>query len=660
MADREIRIKGTGDFSDLIRSAKDTVGILEKTLGKNGIQIFDKASTDFLKQYGKSAFQQMLSQMTLLKKEGAEFDKVIKNSKATELEYNTAIQQRLSNVKKIAEVQGQIQKYVDITHTKESASTAQVEKAAKVRKSFLPGILGKGVSGVAGAAGLGSVSSAIGGGIGAAGEMGLALGGLVTAFSALALIVNEVVGAFAVYERQVPNILHGQAIGIGGKPSRGEMRRSASNGYDIDALMSQRLGVASAFGTGRSSRAQGNILGNIQSAGRGLGLDPMEIIGAGNTLRGNMGANESSKMLHLVLSKAVGEGMDKSQASHFLATTVNLLTEINKSGLQSTTGFVAAMAALTKDNKMPSEMAARGLGGIQGAITGSTGENAQFFRFAAARAGIGKGTMLGSIFATQQGLAGINPSGFIKNGGDANQLKMLRNMGLVDDGRYTQNYAKGIQGQLNASVPNQKSAAGFAALLTTIETRFGIKTPGEAVQTKNIIDKVAASGIGSLSKSDRKKYEDLGKSEDQKFQEGSLDVMHTIAGGIADANATLSDVKFELGEAAASPMIALKEAIIKVDGTLIDLLGWLDPASKTIGSIGSDILDGNFGALGKDAAKSIGPLASSVWNGSGHLTQGFEEIMKSAYEKIHKLLEQGNKDRKDGMKNNPPMINRNK
>ncbi len=643
MADRQIKIQGTGDFSQLIRSAKEVRGVLQNTLSKNGIQLFDKASIDFMKNYSRAVFGNMQSEMHKLVKEAKELDKILKSTASNEFEHTEAVTKRLQNVKRMSELHNQMQKGGGGSNTSNTGGG-----------SFSK-VMGRGISNVAGAAGLGGFSSIVNGGVGAGMEMGAALGGLVAAFAGLALIVNEVVGAFTAFERQAPNILRGRAIGIGGEPGRWEFGRSAAMGFDVDALMSQRLGIAGAFGSRRSSGAQGNILGNIQSAGRGLGLDPMEIIGAGNQLRGNMGVNESSKMLHLVLSKAMAEGMDKSQASHFLSTTVSLLTDINKSGLQSTAGFVTAMAALTAGNRMPPEMAARALGGIQGAITGGTGENAQFFRFAAARAGIGRGTMMGSIFATQQGLTGINPQAFARSGGNASELKMLQGMGLVDNGNYTQSYAKGILGQLNSSVPNQNSPEGFAKLISFMEERFGSKTPAEAIQTKHMLEKLATGGIGGLSEIDKKKYEDLGKTQDQKFQEQSISVMNTIAGNVLQVNATLSNTKFELGKEAAAPMIALKEAIIGLDNTIIDIFG----IAKTVGNVGGSLLDTAFSMVAQPEISTATGVKKPETVAEKFFVM-MVNMLNATADKTNKLLEEGNIDRKKSVKNNPPIVNRNK
>ncbi len=108
MADREIKLKGTGDFSQLIRSAKEVTGILQGTLGKNGVQLFDKSSTDFLKNYSRAVFANMRSEMSGLVKEAKQLDSILKDSAASEFEHSNAVAKRLQNVKRMAEIQGQM------------------------------------------------------------------------------------------------------------------------------------------------------------------------------------------------------------------------------------------------------------------------------------------------------------------------------------------------------------------------------------------------------------------------------------------------------------------------------------------------------------------------------------------------------------------------
>jgi hypothetical protein len=675
MVQKTIKFTGTGDFSQLIRSSKEVTGILQNNLGKSGIQIFDKGSINFLTQYSKNIFGQMTIQMQKLVEEAKELDSVLQDGALSEQRQNAAVEARLANLKKMSTLQREM---------KEVGGNAGLANGPGFGRQAT-GLATRGAAGVANAAGLGApvsiaaegfhaASNAAEGGVGAMGALGL--GALATAAAGAVFAVNQMTAAFEEFSREVPNMLTGAAIGIGTEPSQRERNSSLEMGFNVQQTMSQRLDLARAFGTQRSSREQENILINTQRSGRALGVDPNEIAGAGNQLRSVVGPQESLRTVSQILSRALMDGMDKSQATHFLSTSVSLLTELNKSGLQSTASFAAAMGALTKGNMMSPEMAARGLRGIQGAITGAQGESAQFFRFGAARGGIGGTSLLGAVAAQEQGLTGINREQFLKTTGNNKQaLGMLNSMGLVDNGDYTKRYAQGILEQINAT-GFKENTAGRARF---VQGQFGLGTMQESFQVENILKKLA-SGT-NLTKEEKSKMQELGKDPESVARDKATTALNNLAGEIAKVEAKQSFTKFDLGKDSTDAMLALKDALIELDQTIISIFGVVKDvkgavsASMNNGVLGavSDMFSGNGSGAGAAAYGTLGSDTSGSSKGTKPETT-MEKLFTTMLSiiglnadqtrKTNELLETGNKDRKQGMSQKvpaqPPMVERKK
>jgi hypothetical protein len=637
MANTKIKFEGVGDFSQFIKTAKNTFGILQNTLGKKGLKLFDDETTNFLKGQGRTALTQMRTELGRLVTEYKQLEDVISKTADSEEAHKKALVDRLKTLEKMNTLYKSMQAGAAVVGT--SAATGRTGMMQRAG-----GALAGAASGVLGAAGLGGAASVIG--------SGTVLG---AAFAGLTVAVSRVVSVFGQFEAAIPNMLAGRALGLGQTPSARELSSGLSAGFDIQDVMNQRLGVARAFGTRRSTRGQQNILANTQFIGRILGIDPSEISSAGNQLRNVMGGEGALKALSNVLSKALSEGMDKSQASHFLAASVGLLSEINKTGMQSTSIFANAMGGLVKAGMAP-EVASRALSGIQGAITGSTGENAQFFRFAAARGGIGAGSMLGSIFATQQGLAGIDPAQFLKQtGNNTRALSKLRQLGLVGGAGYSQRFAQGILSQLNAAAPETDDLSGFSRRIAFMQERFGVKTPAEAFQIENILKKMSEGGMSALTKGERAKFEDLGKDPAIQLQKEMLSVMKGSAGETAKKLAEQQNTSFALAAESVPAMLRLKDALISLDMTILKTFGFL---SNT-----KDAVTPWLESLKTGAANFVGGFINPRATMKSDIFGGpIVDVLSSALDKIKDLLKEGNDDRKKAMPtkgaNFPPSIKR--
>lgn len=562
-----ILIKGTADFSSVTREVKRLTGTLSEALGDKGVELFDKDSLRFLKTEAQTSLVKMRTELKRLVEEAKNLDENLKNGNKTQEKHNELISKRYENLKKIAS----ISKNIKEVKSQESRLTrggvgsdqrnggfmGRAGRAAAPATSALGGVQGIGTAVKMG----GAVSDTLKGGAMAAGAAGLTatagqtlgIGLIAAAAIAAAKAISNMIEAASYFSDQVPLLIKGAAMGLGPSLSGRSQRLGANLGFGADETIKQRLDVAKAFGTQRGTRGQENITANLQSAGRGLGIDPSELAGAGNQLRASMGVRGAESGMAQILSKAFEQGMDKSQATSLLNATVGALTDINKSGLMSNEAIVNTIGNLSKNNMMAPEQAAKLITGMSSAMQHSQGASQAFFQMSAANAGVGGGNLFGTQAAVQQGLVGVDRNRYLSQTGGADRgdkrgLSILEKMGLVGGGEYTQNLMKGQIDTLDKMFGKQDTDETVTAKARFLGESYGVQGLPQQLQMLDLVKKM---GSGLATDKEKKTMEKLTMDPESRWRAEALAALQNLPGNIAKALAGLSGAKFRGGEALA-------------------------------------------------------------------------------------------------------------
>ena len=242
------------------------------------------------------------------------------------------------------------------------------------------------------------------GGIGgiAKGAAGLAGGALVAGGgAALAYGAGRVLAGHQKYQAGIGQRI--QLRGLGQNPAIQDSQRAAAAGLDQGELRGRRIQDIRALGS-----AAGGESGTLKRAEyeRSFGLEGGTLSGLAGQTKGAVGGKAAAADIQKTLESAVSAGLQDADIGSYLETAVGLLQNIDSSGIKDRSAMLQALSDVTRATKDSPEQIARGLGNIDSAISGSSGEANAFFQ--QAFAGQGGGTIGGAQFATEGGLAGLD------------------------------------------------------------------------------------------------------------------------------------------------------------------------------------------------------------------------------------------------------------
>lgn len=646
-----IRFEGLADFSDITKEIDGLNSHIQEAFGKKGAKVVDKESITSLKKETHGVFANMQKDMEKLKKEAKDLQKVLKDTKAGDKANAQYSNQLLENTKKTLALKQQMR---DVTN--KSNRLAALEQGdgggqlipfpGKKRASaggMVKNTVVGGISEIAGhtpalseAASVGQAAVGAGQAASSAGLSTLAIGGLTilaAAAAGAAVAIQRMSSGFEAYKATTSNVL--ALSGMGATPMEAGSRGAnlaAQMGYNSAATMDLQKGVNRSFGH-VSAGDDENRMGNILTASRGMGISPGEIISGGNQLRQTGGTDAASKQMAMILDKAITSGMDKSQASMYLASAVGLLSELNQSGVTNSSALLATMAGLVGNKNMSPEMAAKSIGGLSSAISGSSGESNAFFQSAAARAGLGGGTIMGSQFAVRQGLAGVDTGAMNGMVGDTAMgrtgMSAMKGMGLGSSD-FSQKFAGSILGELKqrfdtSSPEGAQSAMGFTNQM------FGGKTAADATKTWALLEKISKSGTSGLGDEDKKLLSSLSQDPESAWRDKTLTAMEKTALYTEQVAAWSSNAQVELGKASSPIFNTLTEVLTKLDTHLAGSVGSVTGAdSGSVGEILTNLegvasdIGSEIVAAGRQMADDFVEGLSSWWSSTsiGKLLEG--------------------------------------
>lgn len=662
MAKHSIQIQGVADFSSISKEIKELNNVIESTFGKKGLKVIDESSLSFLKKQANSTLSQMQSQLKKLKDEARALDGELKSVTQSDAKSEELSRKRLENLKKITQAEKEIKSLSKGAATINYGGKNPEEQKASFGK-LAGGQIAGGIKGVAGqlpggneagtvvGGATGAAQAGMGAGLGMGAIAGLGLLGVAAGVAAVA--VSRAAAGFEVFKQAIPNLLSLTATGI--TPIRGGRARdsAAELGFSqLDVLDTQK-GLGSAFGRSKDQRSEENRLMNTMTASRGLGISPGQITGAGEQLRQVGGTEQAQKQMAVILEKAFTSGMNKTQATHYLASATQLLTDLNQSGVMNSDRLLSTMSGLVAKGNMSPEQAARSLKGINSAISESSGENNAFFQSAAARGGLGGGSILGTQFAVRQGLQGVDMGALDKQVGDTKGGRMgiqsIKEMGLGDKD-FTQKFATSILGELNRRV-NTDSKEGRQAALGLVGQTFGVKTAPEAAKVLALLEKISKGGG---NESDKKVLEALTKDPEESWRKDVLSKLDPIAQATTAIAARSENAKFDLGQASAPIFNKLTEAVTALDNDIKAFLeksgldkgqtSFLDSAQNIAKMIWTAITDA-FQAVGKMFANFGEMIAAPIRGALGMDDRGVigvgEDLGRKAINGISNMLGMG-------------------
>lgn len=574
MAKHDVLIKGKADFSSISKEIDSLNRSVTKAFGKNGAKILDSNSVTFLQKEAQNAFTKMQKQLVNLKKEAKELDSALKAAAGNEKRQEEISKKRLLNIQQTVRAERELNA---IKNTENKLQGGLPDNVTPIRKfggmaakqvgsaaSNIP-VVGGAVSMVQGAASAAGSAAEAGLGMGAVVGLGL----LATAAIGAGLAISRMAAGFEVFKQGIPNLL--AITGMGATPLRGGDvgKQAARLGYDqLDVLKYQEQ-AQHAFGTTSAKKDQ-NRIQNILTYSRGLNIDPSQIIESGNELRKQGGTAVAGKQLEAILEKATAVGFDKSQAPAYLAAAVGLLSDLNENGTTQTGTLLSVMAGF-KGAASP-EQAAKTLGGLNAAVTGSQGQANSFFQLAASRAGIGGGTLLGAQFAVRQGFNAEDETALKRRFGGTSEgrsgIQTIKDLGLTGKNN-PQMLAGSILAGINRMFPGKEPGARTAKL-GYVNSLTGGSTATDAVKTLDALERIKDSV--NLSGADKRLIADIGKDPDTRWREEVLKRLDPSAIGTAAAQAVLKNAQFNLGEGIAPAMSTLTGALTTVDTTLKQLI----------------------------------------------------------------------------------------
>lgn len=645
LAKHNIQIHGSADFSSITKEVKQLQASINQAFGKDGVSIVDENSLKFLQSEATAAIQKMGKELGKLKQEAQSLDDNLRKAVGNDKKSEELAKRRLDNVRKISVLEKNIAnlKKTELEPLQEKSladfrnlanaknedrkKDEDIRRRGKVIPMHRPTSLGmagntlsKGLVQATNALPGANIASNIGGSAittaktATSAGMGLgttlALSGLAAAAGGAVVAIQRMSAAAEIYRQTIPQLLN--LTGMGAKPITDATTkgRAAQLGFGQDPAELLRIqeNINRSFGKAENPKGDQSRLLNILTASRDLAVNPEQMTTAGNQLRAQGGTQTAQKQLTSILDKAITSGMDKSQASSYLAAATGLLSELNDTGVANSERLLAVMADFTANNRMSPEMAARSIKNIQEAVAGSQGENNAFFQTAAVRGGLGGNTLLGTQFAVRQGLQGVDMGSLEKQIGDTAQgkeaLKAIQAMGLGKKG-FTQDFAKSILSTLES-----KTGGNTLAKLGATSQLFGARSAPEAAKTLAILEKMSKGT--ELSKDDKKILENLGKDPAESWRGQVLEKLDSSARSTAESLANLTNAQLDLGKESQEIFNKLVDTLTALDRTLAKSLGTAQEMPSAMSEMADYFKENPMDAL-KDAVSSIGESIKSIF-----------------------------------------------
>ena len=368
----------------------------------------------------------------------------------------------------------------------------------------------KGVAGAMGGGGGGRRGGMMGGRMGGMmrGLGGLAGGALLGAGGALlGYGASKVMGGIGKYKAGMGERI--QMRGMGMDPTMRQSGRAAGLGMDQSALRQARMAGSRAFGAEGGGESATLRRGEYE---RSFGLDSGTMAGMGGAMRQQVGGKAAAADIEKSLASAVSAGLHDADIGAYLETAVGLLGSIDSTGIKDRAQMLGALADVTRATKDSPEQISRALGGMDQAISGSTGERNAFFQQAfGGRQGMSMGE---SQFAVEGGLTGLDMGRVAGLSGA--QRKQLGGIGGGSQQRaqsiLKQFSSQGIDVERlrsgKASKQEQIVAGRFAKQI------FGTKTSAEGLGQLGLLSQVAKGGPGGQSA--QKKLENARRTIEEK------------------------------------------------------------------------------------------------------------------------------------------------
>ena len=427
-----------------------------------------------------------------------------------------------------------------------------------------------------GGSGVGRAGGLLGRLGGARGLAGAAVGGLAAAGgAALAYGGGRVLAGHQKYQQGIGQRI--QLRGLGQDPAIQDSQRAAAAGLDQSELRGRRISDIKSLGS-----AAGGESGTLKRAEyeRSFGLEGGSLAGLAGQTRGAVGGKAAASDIQKTLESAVSAGLQDADIGNYLETAVGLLQNIDSSGIKDRASMLQALSDVTRATKDSPEQIARGLGNLDSAISGSSGEANAFFQQAFSKQG--GGTIGGAQFAVEGGLAGQDLNRVA--GLSEAQRKQLGGLAGGGAGKRANSILKQFKAQGidverlrsgKASQSEQIVAGRFAKQL------FGTKTSAEGLGQLGLLSEVAKGGPGG--KAAQQKLKDAQKTLEEK----SVDSLKKIAGsqeGVIQRLDKIIDINNEkIGEAAGkyyAKALELMSGIESFLGGIAKFVGYESPEEK--------------------------------------------------------------------------------
>ena len=574
------QLKVDADVSAVKRSLQE-ISKVSNDLGKSPVELLSPETVSLLRGEAKDAL-----------------DKI----KGKQLEIKSAIDKQADAVRRAtrgtADYRREMEKLVGLS--KQLGSTQQASGGAQRAL----GHLGGGGGGAGGGRG-GGRGGGFGGLAGGLGRIGLA-GGLAGAgVAAAGYVGSRLVGGVNKYRQGLDSRLTLQ--GLGAQEDR-DPRGFAQAGLGPEAARQSRIQNIRAFGKQGDEASLG-----FARTEKAYGLEGGTFAGIGQQLRPGVG-KESLEDTKKVMASAVMAGLDDADIGNYLQTAVGYLESIDSTGIKDRSELLGALSMVARNTGEAPEKIARGLGNIDSAISGSSGESNAFFQQAFANKGIGGGTIGGTQFALEGGLGGLDLGRVAGlTGAQRGQLGGLGGGG-------GQKRAGAILDQFKAAgidVERLRSGKGTQQENVTAgrlaQKLFGTKTGAEGLGQLGLLSEVAKGGKGG-SKA-QKELAEAQKSVEQK----SLDKLDRINSTLAGAAKTLELIREvndeQIGQNAADYYVAALKLMAQIDKGVLwisegfnKLAGFLGLDRKSVAEVDAEVK----GQLSGGGNSALGIPSNSV------------------------------------------------
>lgn len=546
MADNN-SIKIKADVSEFKKSLLDLSRSINQNLGpKQGIQLFDQKTRDFITKEALVATLKIRQEMARMKTEAAGYREELEKSGLAEKK-STELRARLIGLERDR-----------LRLLKESA---QLEETSSR--------LSQGAVGSPGASGGASPGGAQGGAAGNASKIlqsvpvvgtlmrGLANPWVLAGTLAVGLATKFATNSWKEFRQTIPMGMSLQGRGLSNFQGMSpEMAKLGFMPTEIQNMQAQSLDV---FG---KKNSEPGALSSMARMTRASGLDFGELAGAFSGVQAKSGTDSAAKTAQVFMANIFAKGV-KEQIGPYLEGTNSLLSTINQDGLGLNAKAIGYLTSIAGNGEaMSPQRVAEQLGNIDQTVRGATGDRAAFMMTAFARAGIGGGILGGTQERMRMGLLG----------GNSEEIAKREGMGLLPKG-YTQamtnaniigpNAEKGAIGgilkQFDQVVSTFMPSKDAVAHMSTAERKqmqsrnmvlqgnlamglMGGANGEEALERIGMLRKAQAGDKGAQSD-----LKSLMKTADQKVQESLDKIMTSPGGSLASIDAKLANIEVAMG-----------------------------------------------------------------------------------------------------------------